>query len=101
METDSQHNPLNQIKNQPEGKHNESLAEQITDIFPALIYVYNIQEREISYMNTRISDFLGYSLEDVDTWNNDLMQMVCKEDQEKVGKELELCFTIIRTDLII
>ena len=62
---------------------------KITDLFPAIIYVYDSDKKQLQYVNNRITDVLGYSLEDVKGWNDDFMQLVFKDDVERVKEELE------------
>jgi PAS domain S-box-containing protein len=71
------------------GDSNEVLVKQITDLFPALIYVYDMEKSRIRYVNRRISDMLGYSWEEVGTWKEDLSKMVYEADISAVLSKFE------------
>jgi PAS domain S-box-containing protein len=71
------------------GESNEELVKQITNLFPALIYVYDTDRGKIRYINRKITDILGYSWEDVATWKEDLSQLVYQEDLPAVLEELK------------
>ena len=66
----------------------DGLPEKITDLFPAIVYVYDPDSNKLRYINNKLTDILGYSFNDIQTWDNDLMCMVHKDDQENVKKEL-------------
>ncbi len=70
------------------GESNEELVKQITNLFPALIYVYDPGKGKIRYINRKITDLLGYTWEDVAAWKEDLSQLIYQEDLEKVMEEL-------------
>ncbi len=61
---------------------------KITDLFPGIIYVYDSDKKQLKYVNNRIKDVLGYSLEDVKSWNDDFLQLVFKDDVDRVKEEL-------------
>ncbi|GAB2676232.1 hypothetical protein GCM10027036_32460 [Flavihumibacter cheonanensis] len=71
------------------GESNEELVKQITNLFPALIYVYDPGKGKIRYINRKITDLLGYSWEDVASWKEDLSQLVYQEDLATVLSELD------------
>lgn len=71
------------------GESNEDLVMQITDLFPALIYVYDAEKRKLRYINRRITDLLGFEWEDVSAWDNDLNQLIFKDDLPLMQLELE------------
>jgi len=79
---------LYQLKLLFENDVNDILEKRFQALFPGLIYVYDSDKKQLQYINNRIKDVLGYSLEDVKSWNDDLMQLVFKEDVEKVKDEL-------------
>ena len=62
------------------GESNEELVKQITNLFPALIYVYDPGKGKIRYINRKITDLLGYTWEDVAAWKEDLSQLIYQED---------------------
>ncbi len=71
------------------GQNSESFSEKLNDFFPGLIYVYDLDNRKLRYVNKRLTDILGYSYDDLkdseDVWTN----LVFKEDVDLVRKELD------------
>ena len=68
---------------------NDGLPEKITDFFPAIIYIYDTEHKRLKYINRKITDVLGYSYDDIQSWDDDLMAIVHKDDVEQVKQELE------------
>lgn len=66
-----------------------NLFERITDFFPAIIYVYDAERKQLGYVNKQLKEVLGYSIEDVKEWNGDMMKMVFKDDVDAVNEELK------------
>ncbi len=90
MDVDKDSNSLEQLRALlASGESNEDLVLQITDLFPALIYVYDAENRKLRYINRRITELLGYEWDDLHSWDNDLRKMIFREDVELVEKELE------------
>jgi PAS domain S-box-containing protein len=82
--------PIQQLKALiSSGESNEALIQQITELFPALIYVYDADQRKLSYISRKITDLLGYEWEDIGSWNSDLSKLIFEEDQLLVNAELE------------
>jgi PAS domain S-box-containing protein len=71
------------------GQNLESFSEKLSDFFPGLVYVYDLENGQLKYVNKNLTDILGYSCEDLidseDVWSN----LVFKEDIDLVKKELE------------
>jgi len=67
----------------------ELLQQKINDLVPSLIYIYDANKKRLSYVNKRITDILGFELEEVNTWDDDLSALVFKEDKDIVKNELE------------
>ncbi len=67
----------------------EALHQSIFDFFPGIIYVYDAENKKLSYVNKKISEVLGYSSDDLSGWNHDLNKLIFKDDLEAVQKELE------------
>lgn len=61
----------------------------ISDFFPGVIYIYDTTKGQLSYVNKKITDLLGYSFDDVKSWDNDFMKMVFSDDVEAVRGQLE------------
>ncbi|GAO42422.1 PAS domain-containing sensor histidine kinase [Flavihumibacter petaseus] len=90
MDNGKDGNPLQQLRSLlASGESNEDLLLQFTDLFPALIYVYDAEKKKLRYINKRITDLLGYEWEDVSKWNNDLSELVFSEDRPLVEAELK------------
>jgi PAS domain S-box-containing protein len=90
METDNGDLPIQQLRSiLSSNDFTEDILLQITDLFPALVYVYDADRRKLRYINKKITDLLGYAWEDLGSWNNDLNKMIFAEDQQLVKDELE------------
>ena len=68
---------------------NDGFPDKITDFFPAIIYIFDADAKKLKYINRKVTDLLGYTYNDVQTWDNDLMSIVHKDDLENVKKELQ------------
>ena len=62
----------------------DNVHEKIYDLFPGIIYVYNTDTKKLRYVNKRITDVLGFSYQDIKTWDNDFSRIIFKEDLELV-----------------
>lgn len=71
------------------GERNESLVQQITDLFPVIIYVYDAEKRQTRFINRKVSELLGYAWEDLGEMHNDYSSLILEEDRELVRSELE------------
>jgi PAS domain S-box-containing protein len=71
------------------GQNSESFSEKLNDFFPGLIYVYDLDNRKLRYINSRLTEILGFSYDDLkdseDVWEN----LVFREDVALVKKEIE------------
>jgi PAS domain S-box-containing protein len=76
------------------GSNGDEFSRKIADFFPAIIYIYDVDSRKLRYINRKVTDFLGYTFEDVESWDNDFMHLVFKEDIELVKKELHKFFSL-------
>ena len=74
-----------------EGDH---LYQKFTDLFPAIVYIFDAETRKLRFINKQITDILGYTYEDVLAWDNDLMKAVFQDDIEIVTKELEKFYAL-------
>ncbi len=66
-----------------------SLFEKITDFFPAIVYVYDAEKEQLGYVNRQMKEVLGYSYEDIKSWDGDMMRLVFKDDVDIVKSELK------------
>ncbi len=87
MAVEEEFDPLKQkwIFDVPE----EIAHENIYDFFPGIIYVYNTHTKKLSYVNKKISDVLGFSSDEIKTWDNDLTRIIHKDDLDRVQTELD------------
>jgi PAS domain S-box-containing protein len=61
----------------------------ISDYFPGVVYIYDTDNGQLSYVSKKITDLLGYSFDEVKSWNKDWMQMVFADDVDAVKLQLE------------
>jgi PAS domain S-box-containing protein len=73
------------------GENRETFDEKIADFFPAIIYIYDVDTKHISFLNKKVHDFLGFSHEDI---GGDLNELIFKEDIELVRRELDKFYTL-------
>ncbi|RYY23140.1 MAG: PAS domain S-box protein [Chitinophagaceae bacterium] len=72
-----------------EGIVEDDFQQRINDFFPAIVYVYDADQQKLRYINKKVTDVLGYTYEDITTWNNGILQLVFEEDQERVKEEIQ------------
>jgi PAS domain S-box-containing protein len=73
------------------GENRDTFDEKLADFFPAIIYIYDVDTKHISFVNKKVHDFLGFSYEDI---GGDLNELIFKEDIELVQHELEKFYTL-------
>ena len=71
------------------GENTDSFQRQLTDFFPAIVYVYDAGNKRLQYINKKVTEVLGYSYDDIKGWNDDVFNLVFKDDVDQVKKELE------------
>ena len=76
------------------GNNGDDFSRKVADFFPAIIYVYDVDSHKLKYVNRRLTDFLGYTFEDVESWDNDFMHLVFQEDVDLVKNELHKFFSL-------
>lgn len=80
--------PINYLKSLfDSGENKESFDQKLTDFFPALIYIYDYNNKKLKFINRKLTEFLGFSFEDIK--ENDFDKLVFKDDLELVNRELE------------
>jgi PAS domain S-box-containing protein len=67
----------------------DDFQQRINDFFPAIVYVYDAEQKKLRYINKKVTDVLGYTYEDISTWDNGILQLVFKEDQDRVKEEIQ------------
>jgi PAS domain S-box-containing protein len=77
------------------GENPDTFDEKLADFFPAIIYIYDVDTKHISFVNRKVHDFLGLSCEDI---GGDLNELVFSEDIELVRHELEKFYTLQNHD---
>lgn len=66
-----------QSKIEEELKNQHQFIQKITDSIPSIIYVRNIKDDSIVYVNNRLSDVLGYSREELYAHNTQILRDLC------------------------
>lgn len=72
----------------------DDLSGKITDLFPAIIYVYDADTKRLKYINRKITEVLGYTYDDIASFDDDLTNIVFKEDLPLVRSELEKFYAL-------
>jgi PAS domain S-box-containing protein len=85
-------NPLKLLFQSNSG--NNGLTDKITDFFPAIIYIYDADSKKLKYINRKVTDLLGYTLNDIINLDDDLLKIVHKDDLDLVKKELQKFYTL-------
>jgi len=76
------------------GQNSESFSEKLNDFFPGLIYVYDLDNRKLRYINKGLTDILGFSYDELKDSEDVWMNLVFKEDVDLVKKELDKFYSI-------
>lgn len=66
------------------GKGSEAILQKLSDLFPAILFVYNTDDQKITFLNNKITSLLGYPVTDLSKINNDLLQFISPEDRQVV-----------------
>ena len=72
-----------------DGIEEDNFQQRINDFFPAIVYVYDTDQQKLRYINKKVTDVLGYTYEDISTWDNGILELVFKEDQDRVKEEIQ------------
>lgn len=70
------------------GSNGDEFSRKIADFFPAIIYIYDVDSRKLKYINRKVTDMLGYAIEDVEGLDDGIIPLVYKDDVELVKNEL-------------
>jgi PAS domain S-box-containing protein len=98
VEESSHINQLKRLFSEQDDVQTDEMQQRITDFLPAIVYVYDTNSRKLRYINKQVTDVLGYSFEDIRNWDNDVLQMVFKDDLQLVKQQLESCFEMSDDD---
>lgn len=72
-------------KEQDESPHNE-----IVDFLPSIIYVIDVKKKKLKFINeSKLCEYLGFSMEEIRSWEDNFSSLVFKDDVEMVNQELE------------
>ena len=80
---------LHQLKALFDNEDGNDIYDRITNFIPGIVYVYDTNKKKLRYINKRVTEILGYSFDDVTTWDDDWKNLIFDEDKELVSTELE------------
>jgi PAS domain S-box-containing protein len=81
---------LAHLKSQLSGEHKFNDQADIFKLFPSLIYVLDLKKKKIHFFNQqRFTRMLGYSMDDVNSWEDDILELTFKDDHSAVLAELK------------
>jgi PAS domain S-box-containing protein len=78
------------------GENRDSFDQKVADFFPAIIYVYDVDNKRLKFVNQKVSDFLGYSFDEVR--DGDLNTLIFKDDVDLFKQELEKFYALQNSD---
>jgi PAS domain S-box-containing protein len=64
-------------------------AQRIADAIPSVLYVYDLSEQRLSYVNDQVSRVLGYSAKAVQELGAGVVELLHPEDRDPVVEHLE------------
>lgn len=67
----------------------ETLAPQIADFFPAIVYIYDVESQKLSYANPKFSEQLGHALINENSSGEVIREIIFKDDFERVHQAIE------------
>ena len=70
------------------GKGSEVILQKLSDLFPAILFIYNTEDEKISFLNNKISSILGYTVQDLSKINNDLFSFISPDDRPIVAEAI-------------
>jgi two-component system CheB/CheR fusion protein len=81
-------NLINQLKDE------KDFIKKVTDTAPNGIYVYDFDQQTNTYMNSRYTELLGYTLEEINSLSMDeFIKLFHKDDRKAIIKHMELLQT--------
>jgi PAS domain S-box-containing protein len=75
-----------------------SIMDKITDVFPAIIYVYDVENKRILYTNGKFSDYFGLHFDDIKDSETALFDVVFREDLDRIKTELDNFYLLQDSD---
>jgi PAS domain S-box-containing protein len=80
------------------GQDTESLLiEKISDFFPALVFIYNVRENNVSYTNSKFTEYFGYAADANDSGIT-ISDLVHADDVDWITKECEKLYSLHKYD---
>jgi PAS domain S-box-containing protein len=67
---------------------------KLADFFPALVFVFDTNQKKLAYANKQFGTLLGYNEDDLNGIDYDWSKIIFKDDQEKFGEELQKCYDL-------
>lgn len=77
----------------------QSFGEKVSDFFPSIVYLYDTGLKKVRFLNSKLSDFLGYTIEEAEKLPDSLYHYVVQEDAELVKEALAKFSELAETDL--
>src|SRR5687768_1549948 len=77
-----------------------SLSAKVTDLLPAIIYVYDVESKKLRLVNQKFTEYFGLTYEDVKDSENLIFDIVYKDDVELVKRELHKFYTENESDTL-
>lgn len=66
----------------------KELREKLIDFYPGVVYIYDTSQQKLSFINKRVTDMLGYSIDDIKQLDNDFLKLIFNEDVDAVKAHL-------------
>lgn len=86
-ELELRHELMNHRRTEAELRESQKFIQQITDTVPDIIYVFDFNEQYNIYLNQKISNILGYEIEEIQAMGDTVLQrLVHPDDLERVMK---------------
>ena len=85
---------LQQLKTVFDSEEGNTMYDRITNFIPGIVYVYDTNNKKLRYINKKVTEILGYSFEDINTWEDDWNKLIFDEDKELVTAEIQKYFDL-------
>jgi len=90
MGTNSKNDILKHVKLLLSNGKDGNTAVQAFDFFPSIIYVFDAKNKKLKFINeAKLCECLGFSVEDIQSWEDHFSSLVFKDDLELVNQELQ------------
>ena len=71
-----------------------SVYAKLSDFIPGIVYVYDTSNKKLRYINKKVTEILGYSFDDINTWEDDWQKLIFNDDKELVATEIQKYFDL-------